>query len=107
MLNAAGSRWYYYSTGSELRDKLTRMEALKVIVSNLGWDEVARHSEIFKLEGFGMNIGESDTGYVAIAKALGLLAYAENNYDVSRGFTRGEEAALVSAYVDYLMEKNG
>ena len=27
--------------------------------------------------------------------------------DLARAFTRGEAAALVSAYVDYLIQKNG
>ena len=108
MINAAGRRWYYYSSEGKLRDTMTRIEALKAIVSTLGWDEIASHSEIFRLdEDAAVNLDAEDVGYMAVAKAVGMLDYIGTSYDVSRTFSRGEAAALVSAYIDYLMTKNG
>ncbi|MGI6744423.1 MAG: YcdB/YcdC domain-containing protein [Eubacteriales bacterium] len=109
MIGSAG-RGYYYpvsETDSELRDKLSRAEAVKCIIKALGWAEVASHSEIFTLDkSYLSNVDNADIGFIAIAKAFGLLDIYGGSFDGARTITRGEAAAIVSAYIDYLANKN-
>ena len=109
MTGFAGRGYYYPAseTDSELREKLSRTEAIKCIIEALGWSEVASHSEIFTLDkSLLTNVSEADIGYIAIAKAFGLLEIYGGSFDGARTITRGEAAGIVSAYIDYLANKN-
>lgn len=109
MTGFAGRGYYYPAseTDSKLREKLSRTEAIKCIIEALGWSEVASHSEIFTLDkSLLTNVPEADIGYIAIAKAFGLLEIYGGSFDGARTITRGEAAGIVSAYIDYLANKN-
>ncbi len=83
--------------------KLSREEAAKIIITSLGHAEIAELEGIFKCDYTDADkISEGYVGYVAIAKALGLLDAFGDTLAPSKTLTRGEAAQIV---YDYLLNQ--
>ncbi len=82
--------------------KITKDEFVKMLVNMDGYSELARYPEIFKLD--GMTTSDSaNTGYVAIAKALGLLPVKDGStYDGTTVVTFGEAADSLYKALKYI-----
>jgi hypothetical protein len=91
-------------TGGEFRgnDKITKQEFVKLLVNMLGYSEIARHSEIFKLSG-AQNIDNANVGYVAICSVLGILPVKEGEaFDGSAAVTNAEAAVAIYNALEYI-----
>lgn len=63
-------------TSSDKEDKLTRMDAIKIIVNGLGYGDIANLPNIYKSI---YNDVTDDLGYVAICYGLGIISDNEEN----------------------------
>jgi len=75
---------------------ITRVDAVKAIVNALGFSEIATIKEIFKTD-FADNLAIKDTdiGYVAIARGLGIIQGSDGNFRPYDTITRAEALTLL------------
>lgn len=88
LLRVVGS----YTSEEEYKDleKLTNIEAIKIIIKNLGLEKVANLSDIYKVEVNDIDeIEASDIGYVALAKGLNIIsADSDGNINPNKELNR-------------------
>ena len=73
MLNKLG---YYINSkeNKEERSSLSKIDAIKLIIDTLGLTKVAELKDIYKADFNDVNLVKNDdVGYVALAKALGII----------------------------------
>lgn len=76
---------------------LTRMEAIKIIINNLGYEKVAQKSSIFNCTfSDKAAIGQANYGYAAIAKGLGICVGSNNQFMPNKTLTYAD--ALIMIY---------
>lgn len=98
LLNAAG--FYRYDVGQrgEKEQTLSRLEAVKTVVSSMGLERAAKITGIYRTE-FTDNplIDEADVGYLAIAFGLGIIEgdAGTATFRPDDIVTRGEAAKLI------------
>lgn len=59
-------------------EKITKLDAIKMLVDRLGLDKVAKLSEIYTMP-FSDDVSREDIGYLALAKGLGIVSGDGNN----------------------------
>lgn len=94
VLNKIG---YYSNNKDEEKDKekITKLDTIKLIIDSLGLSKVAELKDIYKVEFSDLSeIKEDDIGYVAIAKALGIV-----NGDVFGNLTPNKNTTRAEAVV--------
>ncbi len=90
----------YYSYGEYLSDdnsEVSRIDAIKYIIDSLGYTSVAKLAGIYKTDfADGSDIAESDVGFAAIAKGLGIVEGDENgNISAYNKLTRAQTVKLI------------
>jgi len=106
--NIGGSHPYYYyangykgaatSTEADAKESqpLTRIEAVKMIVDNLGFQKLAEKSSIFNCTFTDKNdINSEDIGYVAAAKGLGISVGTDNQFLPNKQITYAEAFIMI------------
>lgn len=73
--------------------ELTQLEAVKFIVRYMGLEKAAGLSGIYKTETNIANVPASDTGYVSLAKAMGI--FAGDTFDGAKTMTNSEAATRI------------
>lgn len=84
-----------YINEDEYKDieKITKLNAIKMIIKSLNLEKVAKLSSIYKLPFNDVNgIPTEDVGYVALAKGLGIV-----NGDSNNNFTPNKELSRIEA----------
>jgi len=84
-----------YTSKKEYEDleKVTKLDAVKMIVKNLGLENVAELSDIYKIS---FNDVNEDNGYIALAKGLGIVSGDSNgSFYPSKELTRIEAVCMV------------
>ena len=97
----------YYEEEYNLNFTLTREEAAKLLIDNLGLGDVAKLTGIFTTgyEDEG-KISKTNLGYVALAKGIGLMeAEAENKFNPKKDLTREEAIDLIMNYMKAYKER--
>lgn len=83
-------------------EKITKEEFVKLLTLTMGYGEVAKFSNIYKLDGITA-INSDNTGYVAICHALGVLPVQEGKaYDGSRPVTCAEAAVALYKALSFI-----
>ncbi|MCX8130444.1 MAG: S-layer homology domain-containing protein [Clostridia bacterium] len=73
-------------------EKMTKAEFVKLLVNLIGYSDIAKHKDIFKVNNV-INVPYDMTGYVAIASVLDILpVQAGNTFNGSDEVTYGEAA---------------
>lgn len=87
-------------------DTLTREAAIKILVTNLGYSEIAELSSIFDVSYFtdADKISDDHIGYIAIAKGMGLLDTFGEKLSPKSKLTKGEAAYIAYQYLMYKTE---
>ena len=96
LMNSISMFFNYREASENSTEKLSREEAAKIIVSSFGYDKVAE-LDIYKT-GYKdeSKISAGYTGYVAIAKGLGIMDGDKNgNFNPNKSLTRGAAADLL------------
>lgn len=86
-------------------EKITRLCAVKSIIDSLGYGKVASLSQIYKTDfADASSISESDVGYVALAKGLGIIRGdgAANTFRPDDILTKAESVKLISEAIKSL-----
>jgi len=87
-----------YSNKEDYEDleKVTKLDAVKMIIKNLGFETVAKLPDIYKLSFNDENEVQKDSiGYVALAKGLGLInGDSNNNFNPNKELSRIEAVCM-------------
>jgi hypothetical protein len=80
--------------------KVTKLDAVKLIVRTMGLGYVAENGNIFKLQYKDANkISNSYKGYVAIAAGLNIIKLTTANFDGIKAITKGQTATMIVNYM--------
>lgn len=96
--------YYYLADNISGSNTITRADAAKFVISNLGLSYVAQAKDIFKLDfADASEVTDAMAGYVALAEGLDILSCnEENKFRPMADLTRGEAADMVLKLLGYL-----
>ena len=80
---------------------LTRSDAIKIFIEQIGYGKIANLKGIFNIDYFADRdkISENLTGYVAIAKGLGILEHFGDKISLETKITKAEAVQMVYNYI--------